>query len=149
MPSALRATLLAGLVAALGCRSLAPASPDAPVTAAPAAPVGGTAAGCANPGAGPEPDAKQVAAFVRARQATFRACYERHLKVNPNIQGRFVLRFAIGRCGEVDEVESVERYGDIAEVAACSAAEARGWSTPFRPAEPVTIEWPFVFAPAR
>ncbi|HUL59245.1 MAG TPA: AgmX/PglI C-terminal domain-containing protein [Anaeromyxobacteraceae bacterium] len=142
---ALRLALLAAAAGASGCHGHAPAASAA--TPAPDGPA--AAGGCAHPGVGPEPDAKQVAAFVRGRQGTFKACYERHLKVNPNIQGRFTLRFAISRCGEVEEVEAVDRRGDIAEVAACSAAEARGWQTPFRPAEPVTIEWPFVFAPAR
>ncbi len=92
---------------------------------------------------------KSIRRFVEKRRAAIRTCYERALRRNPEAHGRLVLRFTVGSCGEISEVAAVERNGDSGDVAPCLAAEVRTWRTPFRPAEPVEIEYPFAFSRAR
>jgi outer membrane biosynthesis protein TonB len=162
MPLRLHALALVALIVACGeRRSTEPAAAPSPAPAAPSgaalspsgaprsAPGGGVApaahAACDAPGSGPEPDARSLRRFLDGRRKAVRECYGRALKRDPDERGRVVLRFTIGTCGEVSGVEVVERRGKVARSAECVAATARRWRTPFRPAEPLPVEYPVAF----
>jgi hypothetical protein len=147
---------LLGLLSASACSSPPPRSPPATSeTAQPApgpdAPRGGAtarhdAAPCRDPGAGPEPDAAGLRAFVRKRSPQLRDCYQRALKRDAAVGGKATFRFTIGTCGELSDVAIAARRGKVDEAAACVTTAMRGWRTAFRPAEPVTVEYPIAFS---
>ncbi|HSM91842.1 MAG TPA: AgmX/PglI C-terminal domain-containing protein [Anaeromyxobacteraceae bacterium] len=145
--------LLLALLAA--CSSPPPAQPPR----ARAAPQAGAAApgstapdaapraeACRDPGAGPEPDAAALRTFVRRRSSQLRDCYQRALKRDAAVAGKATFRFTIGTCGELSDVEVAARRGKVDDAAACVRTAMRGWRTPFRPSEPVTVEYPVAFS---
>lgn len=149
----LRAAGLSLAIALAACADPAPPPPSPSATAAPAAgparPTarpGSNAASCGNPGAGPEPDAQGIRGLVRRNLGGIRECYDRALKRNPSLAGKAVLRFSVGTCGQVSEVEVAARGGNVAEAGECVERLARGWRTRFRPAEPVAVEYPLSFS---
>jgi TonB family protein len=109
-----------------------------PATAAPA-PL------CDRPGAGPEPDGAVLRAFVGRRTRAIRECYERALKRDASLRGKVVVRFTIGTCGEVSDLELTGRRRPAPDLAACVTRAVKAWRMPFRPSEPVAVEYPFNF----
>jgi len=67
--------------------------------------------------------------IVRQNFGRFRQCYEIGLRDNPNLEGRVVARFVIGRDGAVSNVSS---GGDLpdAQVRSCVASAFYGLSFP-------------------
>lgn len=130
----------------------APAAPGAATPASPPSPAGKPAA--SEPDWG-EPEAGEVKALFRARAAEVKRCYESALAQEPTVSGRFTLRFTIAESGALRDVSVVgSTFGRSAacpescrRVPECVAEGVRRWRTPFRPAEPVTVEYPFRFAP--
>jgi hypothetical protein len=95
----------------------------------------------------PDVDPAKLGAFVRARMALIKACYESALKRNPQLKGRISVRFTILATGAIADVSAA--HGSLAspEVARCIVGTVRAWRTQFRPSGPVTVEYPFVFSP--
>jgi hypothetical protein len=86
---------------------------------------------------------------LRARQALRAGVLDgpfAHLKRDAAVGGKATFRFTIGSCGELSSVEIAGRRGKVDEAAACVAGAMRAWRTPFRPAEPVTVEYPIAFS---
>jgi outer membrane biosynthesis protein TonB len=94
-----------------------------------------------------EIDQQKLAAFVKARQALIKACYENALKRNPSLKGKIAIRFTILETGGLAEVAVAQNGLGSAEVASCIVQTMRSWRTQFRPSEPVPVEYPFVFSP--
>jgi outer membrane biosynthesis protein TonB len=94
-----------------------------------------------------EIDQSGLAAFVRARMGLIKACYENALKRNPGLRGKLSIRFTILETGGLADVQAAVTSLGSPEVAACIMNTMRTWRTPFRPTGPVTVEYPFVFAP--
>lgn len=107
---------------------------------------GGAGEGCRDAGTGPEPDAGGLRAFVKKRATQLRDCYQRALKRDAAVGGKATFRFTIGTCGELSAVQIAGKRGKVDDAAACVAGAMRGWHTPFRPAEPVTVEYPISFS---
>ena len=84
--------------------------------------------------------------IVRQNYGRFRACYERGLRRNPNLQGRVAIRFVIGRDGSV--VSAANGGSDIpdAEVIQCVARSFQGLSFPQPEGGIVTVFYPIVFS---
>jgi outer membrane biosynthesis protein TonB len=91
-------------------------------------------------------DPAKLAAFVKARMGLIKACYENGLKRNPNLKGKIAIRFTILETGGIADVAAAQNTIGQPEVAACIMSTVRSWRTPFRPAGPVTVEYPFVFS---
>lgn len=82
---------------------------------------------------------------VRARMASFRACYEEGLKKNPKLAGRVVTRFVIDTSGKVDSAAAIGDFdGDVKQ---CVAAAAKELTFPPPEGGPVTVAYPIVFSP--
>jgi hypothetical protein len=96
----------------------------------------------------PELDQAKLGQFVRARMGALKACYESQLKRNPTLRGKIRVRFSVLETGAIADAVAVENGLGSPEVASCILATLRTWRTPFRPAGPVTVEYPFVFAAA-
>jgi outer membrane biosynthesis protein TonB len=120
-----------------------PASPQR--TRAPTRPQAGAGRACRDAGSGPEPDGGALKSFVNGRTRPIRDCYEHALKRDSSLRGRFTVRFTIGTCGEVSQLAIVRGHAP-GELASCISGALRAWKLPFRPAEPVEVEYPFSFA---
>jgi TonB family protein len=93
-------------------------------------------------------DQAKLGAFVRARMGLIKSCYENALKRNPSLKGRVVIRFTILATGGVADVGASQSSLGSPDVATCIMDTMRSWRTPFRPAGPVTVEYPFLFTPS-
>ncbi len=76
-----------------------------------------------------------------------RRCYESALAGNPNARGRITLRFTIGENGTLTSVSAARSTFARRDVTTCVEDIVRRWRTPFRPAEPVEVEYPLSFSP--
>lgn len=92
-------------------------------------------------------DQQKLAAFVRARMGLIKACYENALKRNPTLKGKISIRFTILETGGIADIQAAVNSLGSPEVASCIMNTMRTWRTQFRPSGPVTVEYPFVFAP--
>ncbi|MBK9519023.1 MAG: AgmX/PglI C-terminal domain-containing protein [Anaeromyxobacter sp.] len=92
-------------------------------------------------------DQAKLAAFVRARMGLIKACYENALKRNPSLKGKISIRFTILETGGLADIQAALNSLGSPEVASCIMNTMRTWRTQFRPSGPVTVEYPFVFAP--
>ncbi len=92
-------------------------------------------------------DQAKLGAFIRARLAAIKACYENQLKRNPNLKGKIRVRFVVLETGGLAELSVVENTLGSAETASCIMGTMRSWRTPFRPSGTVTVEHSFVFNP--
>jgi len=92
-------------------------------------------------------DQQKLAAFVRARMGLIKGCYENALKRNPTLKGKISIRFTILETGGIADIQASVNSLNSPEVAACIINTMRTWRTQFRPSGPVTVEYPFVFAP--
>jgi hypothetical protein len=84
--------------------------------------------------------------IVRQNFGRFRNCYESGLRTNPNLAGRVVARFVIGRDGAVSNVSA---GGDLADssVRSCVASAFYGLSFPAPDAGIVTVSYPIMLQP--
>jgi hypothetical protein len=84
--------------------------------------------------------------IVRQNFGRFRACYEIGLRTNPNLEGRVMARFVIGRDGAVSNVSA---GGDLpdATVKSCVASAFYGLSFPSPENGIVTVSYPIMLTP--
>jgi hypothetical protein len=84
--------------------------------------------------------------IVRQNFGRFRQCYELGLRSNPNLEGRVVARFVIGRDGAVSNVSA---GGDLpdATVRSCVASAFYGLSFPSPSDGIVTVSYPIMLNP--
>jgi hypothetical protein len=84
--------------------------------------------------------------IVRQNFGRFRSCYEIGLRGNPNLEGRVVARFVIGRDGAVSNVSA---GGDLpdATVKSCVASAFYGLSFPAPDNGIVTVSYPIMLTP--
>lgn len=92
-------------------------------------------------------DQQKLGAFVRARMGLIKSCYENALKRNPHLKGKITIRFTILETGGLADVNASVNTVGSPEVASCIMNTMRSWRTQFRPSGPVTVDYPFVFAP--
>jgi len=142
---------------ACSCTRAAPAPPAAAPTpapaptqaAAPAAPVPKLRDRGAPARPPPELTTASFKHFADARRKEVRRCYDAALAKDPTLRGKIVLRFAVMPSGAVDEIQVVSTSFRNSPIPACVTSVFRSWRTPFRPEEPVGIEYPLSFAPQR
>lgn len=85
--------------------------------------------------------------IVRQNFGRFRSCYEVGLRTNPNLEGRVVARFVIGRDGAVSNVSA---SGDLpdSQVRSCVASAFYGLSFPTPEGGIVTVSYPILLTPS-
>jgi TonB family protein len=92
-----------------------------------------------------ELDPALVSKEVRARIGAVKACYERALKRNPNLNGKIKVRWTITAAGTVSGVDiSDDSVGD-SEVSSCIKQLVARWRFPAPSGGSVEVEFPFVF----
>ena len=140
------------LLAACGREPAPPPTPPPPAPAASAvspyapAPPAPRAADAAAPDWG-EPDMPKVQRIFRSRFAEVKRCYEAELQRHPDARGRLTLRFEIVESGALRHVSVAKTSFKRRDVPDCVVGVVRRWKTPFRPSEPVEVEYPFSFSP--
>jgi TonB family protein len=95
----------------------------------------------------PELTERTFRRFADGRRAEVQRCYEAVLQKNPAARGKIMARFTILPAGTVDGVEIARSTFRGDELPRCVVEVLRRWTTPFRPDEPVGVEYPFSFAP--
>lgn len=87
-----------------------------------------------------------IQGVIGKNRAQIRACYERVLQRDSNLEGRLFIRWVIGRDGRVARVSVVDDSLGSREVAACVTGRIGAWRFP-APAGGGTVEvrYPFVF----
>jgi TonB family protein len=92
-------------------------------------------------------DRGEFQAFAHARSAEVRDCYEEGLRSSPELAGRVDVRFELLEDGTLADVRVARSALGAPAVEACIVEVMKGWRTPFRPPEPISLEYPFVFRP--
>ncbi|MDI1451577.1 AgmX/PglI C-terminal domain-containing protein [Polyangium sp. 6x1] len=85
--------------------------------------------------------------IVRQNFGRFRLCYENGLRSNPDLTGRVVARFVIGRDGAVASVANGGSDLPNADVVACVLRAFRGLAFPQPEGGVVTVNYPVIFSP--
>ncbi|MEM9695131.1 MAG: AgmX/PglI C-terminal domain-containing protein [Myxococcota bacterium] len=88
--------------------------------------------------------AQVIQRIVRQNFGRFRLCYESALRRDPNLQGRVMVRFLIGRDGTVSSASA----GGMPGVASCVGQAIYGLSFPPPEGGIVTVSYPIVFTPS-
>jgi hypothetical protein len=112
----------------------------------------GPASSSTRPGAAPNAegvDPAKLASFVKTRMGAVKGCYESALKLDAELAGKIVIRFTILDSGELANVWALKDHIGSAELSGCIVDVIARWRTPFHPSEPVTVEYPFIFAPVK
>ena len=91
--------------------------------------------------------ADEVGRVVRRHWNEIKACYERELNKNPNLDGKVAVNFVIGPVGDVTETTVREASLDDANVQECMLRHIRTWVfPPPRGGGTVHVNYPWVFS---
>jgi len=85
--------------------------------------------------------------IVRQNFGRFRLCYENGLRNNPNLEGRVVVRFIIGRDGSVSSVSNGGSDMPDSGVVSCVARAFYGLSFPQPDGGIISVTYPIRFSP--
>jgi TonB family protein len=96
-------------------------------------------------GPAPELTLASFRKFTKARSKEVRRCYEAALANDASLRGKVTVAFAILPGGGVSEVRVARSTFRTPAVPTCVASVVRAWKTPFRPEEPVDVEYPIDF----
>lgn len=117
------------------------------VTATRAEPKGNVKEGNADIPAAPK-DVDSVKKAMKRLSGRVKACYERELKANPDLQGKVVVAFEIGTNGKATGVEVTENSTNNAALGTCIRTEVQRASFSPPPEEPVeVVGYPFILTP--
>jgi hypothetical protein len=94
-----------------------------------------------------EPDMGKIRRLFKERFPEVKRCYEGALQKDAAARGKFTLRFTIAEGGTLRSVKTVRSTFARPDVPSCVADVVRRWKTPFRPAQPVEVEFPLAFSP--
>jgi hypothetical protein len=89
----------------------------------------------------------KVQKLFASRFAEVKRCYEAELQRHPDARGKLALRFVIAEDGAIRHVTVPSTTFRRPDVPGCGVEVVGRWRTPFRPAEPVEVEYPFRFSP--
>ena len=94
-------------------------------------------------------DKGSVAKVFRRRQGAIRACYEKALKVSPNLEGKVTIQFTIGPAGRITSIDVTSNSTGEASIGACITQKVKGWR--FDPPDngSVTFSYPFILSRGR
>lgn len=130
-------TLLFGPAAARGQTSAAPVADKAPpaATGNPAAQARGSL------------DKELIRKGIRQHISEVRLCYEKELTKDPNLTGRVIVQFTIGRTGKVTESRAVSTSLGSPAVESCITKSVESWVFPAPDGGIVIVTYPFLFKP--
>ena len=83
-----------------------------------------------------------VSRVFRRRASAFRICYERRLRVNPNLSGKVTLRFTIGSAGRITRIGVSSNSTGDRVLGTCIVGKVRAWRFPKPVGGSVTFTYP-------
>jgi TonB family protein len=89
--------------------------------------------------------ADSIRAVVEKNIRGVKACYEKALTQQPDLQGKVVVRFTIGPEGKITDFSIEESTMGSKEVEGCILSRMRRWEFPKPDQGPVTVSYPFIF----
>ena len=72
----------------------------------------------------------KVASVFRRKQKAIRYCYEKRLKINPNISGKVRVQFTVGPMGNVTGINILQNTTNDSSLGACIMSKIKGWRFP-------------------
>ena len=84
---------------------------------------------------------------LRARMPAIQQCYEQQLTRTPGLAGRISISMQVERIGSLSHVEAVDDTVGSRGLSECVINNVRTIRLADGPSEPVTVEYPMVFAP--
>ncbi|MCL4233008.1 MAG: AgmX/PglI C-terminal domain-containing protein [Deltaproteobacteria bacterium] len=87
---------------------------------------------------------KMIVKVIQANLGGIRNCYERVLKFDANVHGRFNVEIGVGADGSVSKVNTLEDTVRNRELTECMVAKIQRWRFP-ETAEPFQFSYPFNF----
>jgi len=88
---------------------------------------------------------KVLISVIRRNLGGIRSCYERLLKFNPNLSGRFYVEIAVGIDGTVTNVDVLEDSINDSDLSKCLVKKIYQWKFPPPSGGPFTFSYPFTF----
>ncbi len=102
-----------------------------------------------DPRVAPGLEREQVRRVIRANRAQYRACYEKRLQVERDLNGKIIMRFVIGPAGQVMAAVVAESTMNDSQVEGCIRRRMLKWRFP-KPVGGGTVDvrYPFLFKPS-
>jgi TonB family protein len=91
-------------------------------------------------------DGSTVTRVFRRKQGAFRHCYEKRLKVVPNLKGKVVIRFTIGTAGRITNISVTSNSTGDSAVAKCIQRKVRSWKFSSPEGGSATFTYPIVLS---
>jgi len=91
-------------------------------------------------------DGSVVTRVFRRKQGAFRYCYEKRLKVVPNLKGKVVIRFTIGSAGRITNINVTSNSTQDSAVAQCIIKKVRSWKFSSPEGGSATFTYPIVLS---
>ncbi|MEM9188824.1 MAG: AgmX/PglI C-terminal domain-containing protein [Myxococcota bacterium] len=95
----------------------------------------------------PRLNSAHVVRAIRARQNSFRSCYERSLRDDPQLVGRVTIGFTVNVEGHLIEGRATSNTTGSARLAQCVVEVIESIRLPIRAPGRVNFSYPFIFAP--
>lgn len=93
-------------------------------------------------------DTKAIASVIRRRKNRIMNCYTRRLKARNDLAGKVEVRFMIAPSGRVQSAKVVGNSTGDGTLGKCVVNQIRRWRFP-RAQASATVDYPFIFTPAR
>ncbi|GEM_PF-3649337 len=90
-------------------------------------------------------DPKVISTVIASHYGEVRYCYEKQLKINPNLEGKIEVKFTIGSDGHVSAASIEESTLNNMEVESCILFKVKNWTFPRPMGGSVTVIFPFIF----
>jgi TonB family protein len=94
-------------------------------------------------------DKGQVSGVVKARQGTFKFCYEKELQLYPNLAGGVTVRFTISEAGAVANAAIASSSIASKKVEECVLDTVKKLKFPPPEGGVCVVNWPFKFTPTK
>ncbi len=86
-----------------------------------------------------------ISRVIASHYGEVRYCYEKQLKMNPDLEGKLTVRFTIGTDGHISNATIEESTLNNMEVESCVLYKVKNWQFPRPRGGSVTVIFPFIF----
>lgn len=93
-------------------------------------------------------DTRAIARVIRRRKNQIMRCYTQRLKLRNDLAGKVAVRFTIQPSGRAAAVKVIGNSSGDDSLGKCVANTIKRWKFP-RSADSVTVDYPFIFTPAK